>query len=934
MALQFRILTGVAFLLLPLGAFPQDNPNPRNADPLEEQSVVGEFTEEELIEVVHVTGTRIARRDFNTPSPLTTIDEDAIDFTPQLTIEETLDQMPQVFPSQSRSLNNGGNGMAHVDLRGLGPGRSLVLLNGRRMAPSGTGNAADLNNIPNFLIENIEIITGGTSAVYGSDAIAGVVNFITFSDYEGFGAEAGFNIAEEGDGEAYNVSLGYGHNFENGNGNITFYANWFDREATYAGSREATRVPRWDGWDGILYEGGSWSTPAGVIRYPRPDLGNGPVNVTFREDGTPREFDYVVDVYNYQPANYLQVPMERIAIGAMGHYDLTERFEGYFEASHTRNDMAYELAPTPVKMTISVNIDNPVLAPETSELFASQLLCDENVACFVHSTRFPEVGSRKTSYEREYSRVVAGIRGELGKGWDIDAWLIYTKASSLQHLSNGLSRSRYCVPLNIFGEDNLSTEGADFIRNPVYENITERTQKLASVYVTGAPFDIWAGSFDMALGVEWRSDDTYFKADDALFDGDGLGWLGRAPVSGVEDVFEAYVEAVIPLLNGNPWAELLELELGARYSDYERAGGVWTYKAGGMWQPFDSLRLRTMFQHSVRAPNSEELFEEQTLYEGVFVGNEDTDPCSAVNDPVGRGVAEKCIIQGLSEEQLGVFEATNWYPTDYWTGGNPDLEPEVGETWTIGAVVTPQSWPNFFISVDYFDFEVTDTIGGINASDICFDELNTGHVLCENITRDQTGNVYEVIELTSNRGLLATTGFDTQLQYRHDLPGWLEIGGQFADLTLSLFWTRVITHEKQENPASEIIDCAGYFGELCATDYPAFPENRVTTNITYQSGPVSINLSWRWIDGMKNAAPLYWWWELEDYVLAIPEVDSENYLDLGMSYRFNDRYLARFGVANLLDNDPPQMGMLGYNTAQSLYDVFGRSYYLRFTAEF
>ena len=181
MAIPFRILAGLGFLFLTFGAFAQSN-DQQGSDSAEPNSVSEEITEEDIMEEVHVTGTRIARRDFNTPSPLTTVDKETIEFSPQLTIEETLNQMPQVFPSDGRTANWAGDGLATIDLRGLGASRTLVLLNGRRLAPTGTGNEVDLNNIPRFLLERVEIITGGTSAVYGSDAIAGVVNFITVGD--------------------------------------------------------------------------------------------------------------------------------------------------------------------------------------------------------------------------------------------------------------------------------------------------------------------------------------------------------------------------------------------------------------------------------------------------------------------------------------------------------------------------------------------------------------------------------------------------------------------------------------------------------------------------------------------------------------------------------------------------------------------------------
>ena len=306
--------------------------------------------QQDEIEEIVVTGSRIKRRDFITPSPLTTIDRDDIGFAGQATIEETLNQMPQVSPSFGRASNNPGTGTAAIDLRGLGPGRTLTLLNGRRVGGTFTGSAVDLNNIPQFLIERVEIITGGTSAVYGSDAIAGVVNFITRDDYKGFGVEASMSMAEPGDAETYDINVAYGLDFADGRGNVTLFGNYCDRKPLLAGDREFTATPYWDDWEGNLVESGSSRVPAGIIYWPYADLGSGPVEVTFNPDGTPREFSWDDDLYNYAPVNYLQVPLERHSFGLMAMFDLSDRVQAYLETTFSRNEPELNLAPVPTTL--------------------------------------------------------------------------------------------------------------------------------------------------------------------------------------------------------------------------------------------------------------------------------------------------------------------------------------------------------------------------------------------------------------------------------------------------------------------------------------------------------------------------------------------------------------------------------------------------------
>jgi outer membrane receptor protein involved in Fe transport len=343
-----------------------------------------------------------------------------------------------------------------------------------------------------------------------------------------------------------------------------------------------------------------------------------------------------------------------------------------------------------------------------------------------------------------------------------------------------------------------------------------------------------------------------------------------------------------------------------------------------------------MFQHAVRAPNLEELFTTQTTY--LQFTNFD-DPCSASLDPVGSGNAEKCIAQGIPADQIGVFEALENYPTNVTVGGNPELKPESSDTLTIGVVLNPPAIPGLTIAVDYFDLEVTDTIGGISAVIICFDPLNTMHVFCDNITRDDSLNIAELFEPTSNRGLLAATGIDTQIQYVADLPSSLSLFDDYSRIKVNAIWTHTFSNKSQENSVTEVYDCAGYFGIPCVMDTNGgtIPVNRVTSSFNYISGALDIHLTWRWIEGTRNAAPFYSaLFGVPDPDLAIPTVPTYNYFDLGFGYQFSDSILGRFGINNLFDKQPPQMAdaVWSNNTDTRMYDVFGRTFYLSVNMEF
>lgn len=916
-----------------------------------QEATSDQVTTDQPIEEIVVVGSRIKRRDFATPSPVTTIDRESFLSSGQSTLEETLNRMPQVVPVSARA-NNSGDGTATVDLRGLGPGRSLVLLDGRRVAPTGLNNAVDLNTIPQMLIERVEIITGGTSTIYGSDAIAGAINFVTRRDYEGLDLEAATNMSHDGDAESYEIAISYGHRFADDRAHIALYANLVDRQPLLAADRPHTRLPLLDDWEGNVVQVGSWSTPSGVIRWPLADLGSGPVFVTFNPDGTPRAFEEFEDEYNYRTTSFLQVPLDRLAVGLMSRWHLSGRFEAYVEASHATNEPSTQHSPVPAWTEILVNLDSPVLVPETRQLFADQFACAPGLACLSFDKRLQEVGARRFEFEYDSTRFVTGVRGQLTDDWDIDGWISYTKGSSTTFIHNGASYSRYlqgllvdpatgncfddsggCVPLDVFGENRMSPAGADFIRMPPIRDLTEQSQQLASVYVTGTLIDAPAGPVGLAFGAEWRRDDTEFRPDEVLFTGEVLGVQQFSPVDGREELFEIYAESIVPLATDRDWFRHLEIEFGARYSDYRHAGGVWSYKAGLDWRPADALRFRLMHQRSTRAPNSIELFEEQSTDIGWAVWRESVeDPCSASADPVGNNVAEKCLIQGLSQVQIGIFEATPWYPVRFLTGGNTDLKPEVGKTWTAGFVLSPsQRWT---LSADYYSLAVTDTVGNVDVFGICFDSRNTDHVFCDRIQRDASGNMADFDERTSNRGLLSTTGIDVQVQYAMSLPGLPRVAGGEPGLEIGLYWSHTLTHEIQENPVTEMLDCAGYFGWPCNAQAAALPRNRVATDIAYSSGPLGVSLQWRWIDGTRNAAPkMSYLYGYPDPDLAIPVVERQHYLDLGITYEISDTVAAYLGVNNVFDTDPPLMEVEP-NTDTGLYDVFGRSYYLRLSKHF
>jgi len=918
-------------------------------------------SEQDQVEEIIVTGSRLRRRDFNAPSPITSISKDQLQNSGQPSLEEALNQMPQVLPGINRSTNNGSNGTAQINLRGLGAHRTLVMLNGRRLSPSGIGTAVDINNLPQALIDRVEIITGGATTVYGSDAVSGVVNFITRSDFDGFGLDASAYMTERGDSNSYDINLTYGHNFSNGRGNITVFASYLDREELFADARELTSVPWYDDWEsGELSVSGSSRVPQGAVFFPEVDFGNGPAGAIFDVDGNPREFIDPDDRYNWAPWNYIQTPLERYSAGLFLNYDLTDRTELYVEGAFTRNQHRAVLAPTPAGGFFVFNTDNPLMTPATQQMFADNYIpVGPNMVTAWIARRFEEFGPRIIENKKDYLRVVTGLRGDLGSSsWEYDAWVTYTEGDEPEILHGDGSRSRLqqgmlvdpatgqcfdpsngCVPIDWFGADNLSPEAIDFLRVPPLQNETTREQMLASAFVRGKLFDTWDGPVESAFGFEWRRDDGGFSANEQLFTGDTLAYRGDASVIGSEDVYEIYGEMLIPLADSRPFADYLAVEIGGRFSDYEHAGEVSTWKAGIDWRPISGLRFRGMYQRSVRAPNLAEAFQEEGVEVFTFAPEPEDDPCSAVSDPVATGNVDKCIATGLPQSQIGIFNASP-LGADFVFGGNPALKPEEAKTLTLGFVIAPEAWPGFQLAVDYFDLQVDDGIGDLDAEGACFDSANTGNLYCDRIKRDPvTFNVSEVRETNINRGLLKTVGIDTQVNYSFELPGALAITDSYADLDINVIWTHVRENSTQGTPFSTVLECVGYFGWPCWDQGPGvtYPTDRVITNLSYSSGDLTANLTWRWIDKTDNAAPLQSAdFGVPDPVLAVPSVKARNYLDLGIGYRFSDNIEARLMISNLTDTQAPNMADATWdqNTDTAMFDIYGRSYTLAFSLNY
>ena len=919
----------------------------------------------ELEEVV-VTGSRIRKKDFTSNAPVATVGFEQIELTGTVNTESLLNTLPQTVPGLDRTSNNPGNGTATVDLRGLGSNRTLVLINGTRVVPTNTNGSVDINSIPNALIQNIEVLTGGASAVYGSDAVAGVVNFILKDDFEGINLGGGYEVTQEGDAGIISADFTIGANVADGRGNVVFNVSYTDRDDLFQGDRDFAFFAQFDDGSGGLINGGSTGIPSTSIfsgalgTFSPTSLG-----VTFDQNGDIRPFETIDpvnnDFYNYAPVNYIQIPQTRYQTTAMGHFEVADNAEVYGRAMFTSSKVPQQLAPTPIFQSGSTfTLDgNPFLTAasqtELSNAFGDGVDTDgdgiDDTGTAFLRRRMLEVGPRVSDDAFTSYQIQVGVRGDLTDSWTYDAYLQTGNVNIAATQRGNVSRQRFlqallvdtsdptgstcvdsstngatsaCTPINIWGEGNISDAGADFVRTRV-SSTADYDQFITGITFTGdlGGFELPGGAIGAAIGFEHIEDDFEFRPSQALASGDIAGFNGAPPIEGGFDVDSAYVEFYLPILSGESMAELLDLELAYRTSDYTTAGSVSAAKISASWAPNDQFRIRGGYNQAVRAPNIGELF--QPAAEGFPSA---VDPCAAEGPNAGDPAVQAiCIATGVPAGVVNTA-AINLPAAQVRAlfGGNPDLKEEEADTYTYGVVVTPSAIEGLTFSVDYFDITIDDAIstfggGAANVLNTCYDPTSdfggVGSPFCSVITRRADGTIDFVSQQFQNVAELTLNGIDLLASYDMDL--W---GGDFRINYVGTFTTEsdFIAFEG-DTP----IECAGNYGNLCGEPVPEY-KHRMTFRWTQDN--ITAQLLWRQVGEVTDDDP--------GTTYSVETIDSQAYFDASGTYRFTDSYAVTFGIDNLLDEEPPILGdnQEQANTWPATYDVFGRTFFLRATAEF
>ena len=926
------------------------------------------LAEEAQLEEVVVTGSRIRRADYVANAPVATLGADQIELTATVNTEQLLNTMPQMVPGFDRTSNNPGNGTATVDLRGLGSNRTLVLINGTRAVPTTQGGSVDINNIPTALIERVEVLTGGASAVYGSDAVAGVVNFVLKDDFEGVSFNVMTEQTEENDAELTSVDLTIGGNIADGRGNVVINAQYTDRSDLFQGDRGFANFAQFDDTDAngnpILINGGSSGVPgtsifAGGLSGFSPSSG-----IVFGDNGEARPFvtgGDNNDFYNYAPVNYIQLPQTRFQANALGHFDVSDKIQVYGRMMFTQSKVPQQLAPTPIfQAGAEFTLDGSPFLPAATQQVLSDALgsgvdsdgdgIDDTATAFVRR-RLVEVGPRISDDKYTNFQLLAGVRGDIGEtGWTYDVYVSEGEVSNSNTQSGNVNRDRFlqalqldlaadptggtcvdtanngstvgCAPMNIFGPGNISDDAAAFLRTAVAAE-GEFEQRVWAASFAGDLFNLPAGAVAAAFGferIELRSD---FRPSQDLAAGTIAGFNGSPASGGAFDSDAFFGELLVPVVRDLPMAEAIDLELAYRTTDYSTVGSVDNYKIAGSWTIVPQVRVRGGFNTAIRAASIGELFAPQS--EG-FPGA--SDPCAGESAPVDAATAAICTATGVPAGAVGsvaIDPAAGQIRGLF--GGNPNLSEEEADTITVGVVIEPDWFvEDLTVSVDYFDIKIDGAIasfgGGVNnILNVCYDATNAaggvGSPFCNAVNRRADGTI-EFVEATSqNIAEVTLKGFDLQASYSRDLFG--------GDMQVNYVGTYTTESTTVPFAGGDPIECEGQFGLDCGEPLPEY-KHRMTFN--WSKDKITSQLLWRYVGEVKD--------DDVDTTYFIETIDGTHYFDGVVSYAVTDNYRVSLGVDNLFDEKPPILGdnQEQANTYPATYDVFGRTYFLRASANF
>ncbi|MEA3064612.1 MAG: hypothetical protein QOJ27_1058 [Sphingomonadales bacterium] len=969
---------------------------------------------------ITITGSRIRRPNLSSTVPITSVGGDEFFETGTVSVGDVLNDLPALRSTFSQSNSTrflGTAGLNLLDLRGLDTVRTLVLVNGRRHVGSDILNYAtgvDVNMIPTDLIERVDVVTGGNSAIYGSDAIAGVVNFVLKRNYEGIQLRGQGGVSTYGDAGSYYVSLLAGQNFGGDRGNVAVNLEYARQNDFYAPGRPNLRIASGfvqvdtdpasatsDGvFDNVFYkdirspfyaEGGTFlnyvggdfyqpllfqrdgsltpqtGTLVGLAPFGAYIGGNGPTGREGRQFG-------------------LSPKLDRFSANLLAHFTVSEAFEPFLEAKFVRTkSLGNASGPffTGATQGEAFLTDNPFLNPQAREIIRDYYGAtgDEEVP-FLFYRNIQELTNREEAAQRDTFRIVAGARGQFNDDWSYEVSANYGRFKEDTDIRGNVNLQRYllaidavrnpangqivcratidpgsaapypgavdsayaqatlaadvaaCVPLNLFGEGNITPAARNYVLQGDSFARGRISQFVLNGFVSGDTsqfLTLPGGPVGFALGAEYRREDASYHQDPATL----AGITFYNAIADFEppsfEVKEAFGEIRLPILRDTPFFEELTLSAAGRISDYKGAVGMTTaYNAGIDWAPVRDLRLRANYSRAVRAPNLVDLY--FPLSQNFALP---ADPCALRNRGTGSANrAANCLADGVPANFDFVYKNS----LQFLSGGNPDLREEKSDSYTVGGVLQPRWIPGLALSVDYYDITVNNVITSLSAQSIlnaCYDQASIDNQFCNLFERagpgggpngEQPGRIIEgslqVVPL--NFAKLRVRGIDAELSYRHKFDG---IGAFSGKVT----YTHALQNDSYLNPIDP-----GRANQLLLE--LGDPQDAFNFDASLKTGPFTFGYQMRYI-GKMTTFSYESFFSKQGRVPENPDAAEQRfypavfYHDARIAIDAGKRFNFYVGVDNILDRDPP-LGLTGIGAGSGIYSNRGRFFYAGATAKF